>query len=53
MTADEVRSKLGPPHKVEHRGGQEEWYYWVDVLGLSWFCVTFDEHGHVIDTGGD
>jgi hypothetical protein len=53
MTADEVRSKLGPPHKVEHRSGQEEWYYWIDVMGVSWFCVSFDEHGRVVDTGGD
>jgi hypothetical protein len=46
MTTEEVRSRLGEPHKIIYRKKGDGWYYYTDVTG-SKFYVSFDANGKV------
>jgi outer membrane protein assembly factor BamE (lipoprotein component of BamABCDE complex) len=51
MTADEVLSKLGPPHSRNRDG--DFWYYMLDSYDIGWFGVHFGPDGKVTGTGGN
>ena len=50
MTQQEVENRLGQPHqKIRDGMGNQNWIYLLDWSGLSYYSVTFDKAGRVLN----
>jgi hypothetical protein len=45
MTQDEIRTMLGPPHKIYDEDEGERWSYYCDAFGFAIVGMQFDHEG--------